>query len=110
MEPIERKVVVLRSSGGFSPFEDWLESLRDTSLVRAVYARLTRIRDGNFGDHKSVGDGVFEIRIHKGPGLRVYYGLEGSSLVVLLGGGEKNSQVHDIQRAKQLWRSYRYED
>jgi putative addiction module killer protein len=73
--------------------------------TRAIDARLARIRDGNFGDHKSVGEGVSELRIPKGPGLRVYYGLEGDTLVVLLGGGDKSTQEKDIREAQELWRN-----
>jgi putative addiction module killer protein len=80
------------------------------SFSRAVDARLTRVRDGNFGDHKSVGEGVFEIRIPKGPGLRVYYALDGDRMVILLGGGDKSTQSKDIKAAKELWRSYNNEN
>ena len=72
MEATPRKVVILRLDDGVSPFEDWLDNIRDSLLVRAIDSRITRVRDGNFGDHKSVGEGVFELRVHKGPGLRVY--------------------------------------
>ena len=91
---------------GSSPFEDWFDSLRDVLLQRAVDARIARIRDGNFGDHKGVGKGVFELRIHKGPGLRVYYGIKGRTVVILLGGGDKNSQSQAIRRAQELWKEY----
>ncbi len=70
-------------------------------------SRITRIRDGNFGDHKSVGEGVYELRIDKGPGLRVFYALDGENLVVLLGGGDKSSQDKKIEEAKYLWRKYK---
>jgi len=72
----------------------------------AVDTRLTRVRAGNFGDCKSVGGGVFELRIAFGPGLRVYYGLHGQQIVVLLGGGDKSSQARDIRRAQELWRQF----
>jgi hypothetical protein len=61
---------------------------------------------GNFGDHKALGSGVYELRIMKGPGLRVYYGLRGDEVVVLIGGGDKASQKKDIDKAKILWRRY----
>ena len=66
----------------------------------------TRLAVGNFGDHKAVGAGVFELRVSKGPGLRVYYGLKGNELVVLIGGGNKGSQRRDIAKAKELWRNW----
>ena len=72
-----------------------------------VDARLARVRAGNFGDCKSIGEGVFELRIHLGPGLRVYYALHGQQIVILLGGGNKRSQVRDIRRAQQLWKEFK---
>jgi len=75
-------------------------------MQAAVDARLARVRAGNFGDFKSVGGGVSELRIAFGPGLRVYYGLRGQQVVVLLGGGDKSSQRRDIRRAQQLWQQF----
>ncbi len=75
-------------------------------MQAAVDARLTRVRAGNFGDCKSVGGGVFELRIALGPGHRVYYGLQGQQVVILLGGGDKSTQGRDIRRAQQLWQQY----
>jgi len=77
--------------------------------MQAVDARLTRIRDGNFGDHKGVGEGVFELRISKGPGLRVYYAINNEEVVLLLGGGDKSSQKRDIEYVKKLWKEYKDE-
>jgi putative addiction module killer protein len=103
MQVKERRIIMLQLSNGKIPFESWYERL-DQISQRAVDARLTRIAVGNFGDHKSVGAGVFELRIPTGPGLRVYYGLKSNELVVLLGGGDKGSQRKDIDKAKELWR------
>ena len=106
MEARPRIVQTLVLDNCSCPFDEWLESLRDSAFQRAIDARLTRIRDGNFGDHKSVGEGVFELRVPKGPGLRVYYGLDGDTLVILLGGGDKSTQEKDIRQAQELWRAY----
>jgi putative addiction module killer protein len=95
---------MLQLSNGSVPFEVWYDKL-DQLLQRAIDARLTRLAVGNFGDHKSVGSGVFELRINRGPGLRVYYGLKGNDLVILIGGGHKGSQKSDIKKAKILWGS-----
>ncbi len=110
MEGKGREIVFLRLDNERSPFEDWLNGIKDLALVRAIDARITRIRDGNFGDHKSIGEGVFELRIPIGPGLRVYYGLDGEILVVLIGGGNKSTQERDIKQAKELWRQYKNEN
>ena len=101
----ERKIVMLRLDSGKVPFEAWHGKLA-TALQRAVDARLTRLAVGNFGDHKTLGFGVYELRIMKGPGLRVYYGLKGEEIIVLIGGGDKASQKKDIEKAKDLWRKY----
>ena len=90
---------------GKVPFESWHDKLA-IALQRAVDARLTRLAVGNFGDHKALGAGVYELRIMKSPGLRVYYGLKGNEIVVLIGGGDKASQRRDIEKAKELWRKY----
>ena len=106
IEGATRELVLLETLGGKLPFEEWLECIRDRSLQSAVDARLTRVAAGNFGDHKSVGKGVFELRIPKGPGLRVYYGLDGPKVVVLIGGGDKSTQSQDIRNAQKLWEEY----
>jgi putative addiction module killer protein len=88
------------------PFHDWLDSVRDRRAVGIVRARLNRIRVGNFGDCKAVGGGVEELRIDFGPGYRVYYGREGSVVVVLLCGGDKKTQAKDIAKAQEYWKEY----
>ena len=74
--------------------------------MAVIDARLARVRRGNFGDAKSVGDGVHELRIDFGPGYRVYFGREGSRIVILLCGGAKKSQQRDIATAKRYWKEY----
>lgn len=84
-------------------FNDWLDNLRDRQAYSRILQRLDQIKiNGNFGDHKSVGDGVSELRIHAGAGYRVYYTQRGGRLIILLAGGDKDSQTRDIARAKQL--------
>ncbi len=103
---IEQEIKKLELQNGSVPFDEWFDSLRDQRMQAAVDARLARVRAGNFGDCKSVGDGVFELRIAFGPGLRVYYGLHGRKIVVLIGGGDKRSQARDIRRAHELWQQF----
>lgn len=93
-----------------SPFAEWLNDLRDQTIRARVMVRINRVRLGNFGDCKPVGDGVLELRMMFGPGYRVYLAREGQSVVLLLCGGDKNSQDRDIERAKQHWNEYRSRD
>ena len=85
-------------------FDQWFSSLRDRQTARRIQARIDRAEDGNFGDHKSVGEGVFEMRIHHGPGYRVYFMLRGLEVVILLIAGDKSTQDKDIQIAQDMAR------
>lgn len=85
-------------------FDGWFASLRDKQSARRIQARIDRAEEGNFGDHKSVGEGVSEMRIHHGPGFRVYFTLRGLEIVILLAGGDKSSQIKDIELAHDLAR------
>ena len=101
-----REVVAFRARDGKVPFEDWLDDLNDNRAVARVLARLARVRQGNLGDCKSVGQGVSELRVDCGPGYRVYFGQKGHTLVVLLCGGNKRTQQRDIRLAKEFWKDY----
>ena len=83
-------------------FENWLDRLRDRSARYRIQARIDRLAGGNFGDFKSVGDSVQELRIDHGPGYRLYFIRRGNEIVVLLCGGDKASQERDIVRAKKI--------
>jgi putative addiction module killer protein len=83
-------------------FQDWLGSLRDGIAVKVIKRRIARVQIGLFGDGKSVGNGIRELRVDYGPGYRVYFARRGDMLVLLLCGGDKSSQRHDIARAKVL--------
>lgn len=85
-------------------FERWLKILRDLRAKVSILSRLERIEDGNFGDHKSVGGGVSELRVNVGQGYRVYYTVRRATVVVLLCGGTKSSQRRDIERARHVAR------
>lgn len=82
--------------------EKWLGKLRDQRARVAIAARIRRIEDGNFGDHKSVGGGVSELRIDVGKGYRVYYTIQSKVVVILLCGGDMSSQQKDKQLAQQM--------
>lgn len=83
-------------------FAEWLDSLSDPIAQKAIAKRLIRIAGGLLGDVKPVGDGVSELRIHTGPGYRLYLTRIGGTVVLLLCGGDKSSQRRDIARAKEL--------
>jgi putative addiction module killer protein len=85
-----------------SEFSDWLASLRDKQAVARIVTRVTRLRLGNSGDCKSVGEGVFELRFAFGPGYRAYFAYRGEQLILLLAGGDKSTQARDIAKAKNL--------
>ena len=92
---------------GSMPFTDWLRGLRDMRARAQIEVRLRRVSTGNFGDCKSVGEGVSELRIAVGSGYRVYYGKPGQTLVILLCGGDKSSQQANITDAKAYWADWK---
>jgi putative addiction module killer protein len=83
-------------------FDEWLASLKDRVGKAKITLRLQRLELGNEGDHASVGAGVSELRVHSGPGYRVYYKQTGRTIVVILCGGDKSTQDKDINRAKEM--------
>jgi len=87
-------------------FREWLNRLDDVKTRARIDARLLRARLGNLGDAKSVGGGVYELRLAFGPGYRIYFGLDGPRILVLLVGGDKGSQRADIKWAKLYWEDY----
>jgi len=102
-----RAIVAFRAKDGAVPFETWLDDLNDKQVVARVLARLARVRQGNLGDCKSVGEGVSELRVDYGPGYRIYFGQRGHTIVVLLCGGDKRTQARDIRLAKQYWHEFK---
>lgn len=102
----QQEVVTYRTNDGKRPFKDWLLRLRDEIGRAKIRARIARIQCGNFGECKSVGHGVQELKIRWGPGYRVYFGRDGNRIVVLLCGGDKSTQSKDIRLAQKYWKEY----
>ena len=90
-------------------FDDWFSKLKDRQAALRIQVRIDRIEDGNFGDCKPVGEGVSEMRIHYGPGYRVYFIQQGFEIVVLIAGGDKSTQQKDIDRSLELARALKKE-
>jgi len=109
MDSSEKQVRIYRLPQGVVPFLEWLQGLRDQQARQRIQARIARVRLGNMGDTRSVGEGVHELKVDHGPGYRIYFGQEGNELVILLCGGDKRTQNADIQTAKQYWSNYKRE-
>jgi putative addiction module killer protein len=94
---------------GKEPFEDWVQKLdvSDRAVIDAYIDRFAA--GGSVRNIKALKEGVFEIKIKRGPGYRVYFGLEKKNLVLLIAGGDKTTQFKDIEKAKRLWRQYAQE-
>jgi putative addiction module killer protein len=88
---------------GSAPFLEWLSNLRDRNAHARISARLNRVKLGNFGVVKALGDGVNELKIDYGPGYRLYYAMNSRTVVLLLIGGDKSTQSQDIKLAKTYW-------
>jgi putative addiction module killer protein len=93
-------------SSGKAPAKDWLNSIKDKLTQAILFKRIRQASLGNFGDHKSIGHGVFEMRVDYGPGFRIYYGIHNDEIILLLMGGSKKTQTNDIEKAKTYWASW----
>lgn len=91
---------------GYSRYARWFERLNAHAAAK-VATSLVRMEQGNLSNIKGVGGGVYECRLHFGPGYRVYFGKDGDTLIVLLGGGTKRRQSKDIATAQDSWREYK---
>lgn len=102
------EVGFLEIAKGKCPFLDWEKKL-DKSIRGAVRVRINRLRLGNFGDCKTIkgSTSLYEVRIHLGPGYRLYFGKVKETLIIILCGGDKGTQQRDIQKAKEYWQLYK---
>lgn len=106
-EAVPRQVEDYVSSDGKDIFQDWIDDLSDQRARVLIDKTIAKVRLGNLGDHKSVGDGVQEIRLNFGPGYRIYFAEHGNSLVILLCGSTKRRQQQVIVEAKRYWKDWK---
>jgi putative addiction module killer protein len=104
MEEID--IEIYETPSGKRPFEIWVKEIKEIHTRAKIRTRLDRLKLGNFGDCKTLQEGVCELRIHYGPGIRIYYGKIGNKVVLLLCGGDKSSQDKDIEKAKEYFKDY----
>lgn len=104
---MEYTLKVYESLNGAQPLMDWLRGLKDLKARTAIRMRLDRMKLGNFGQCEPVGEGVSEMKIDLGPGYRVYFGMIGRTIVLLLCGGDKKTQNKDIRHALDYFRDHK---
>ena len=100
-------VVAYVDENGREPYTDWLASLKDEKTRERIRVRIRRLESGLYGDCESVGKGVLELRLFFGAGYRVYFAEDDGNIVILLCGGDKNSQKRDIKTAKAYWQEHK---
>lgn len=102
---MKKTLFAYKQKNNKEPFKEWIYSLKDNTDRARIFARLKRVEEGNYGDHKRFS-GILELRCHFGKGYRIYCGEDGDTLVVLLIGGDKSTQYKDIQKAVEYWEDY----
>ncbi len=107
MESNSKQIILYADENSNEPFQAWIDQLRDKQGRRRIINRLLRVQQGNYGDVEPIGDGLSELRLFFSPGYRVYFGEDAGSIVVILCGGDKNSQNRDIEKAKTYWKEYK---
>ena len=100
------EIEIYQTDTGKKPFGDWFDDIREIHTRAKILTRLDRLKLGNFRDCKTIGDGVNELRIHYGPGIRIYYARVENTIILLLCGGDKGSQARDISKAKEYLKDY----
>lgn len=96
-----------KTENGKEPFTEWVESLKDKIALAQVNNRVRRLALGHYGDCKRIAKDIFELRIHYGSGLRVYFAEQNQTVIILLLGGNKGSQKRDIKKAITYWQDYK---
>ncbi len=100
------EVFFYRQPNGATPFQKWFERL-DRMPASKIHVALARMESGNFSDSKHLKGGLWERRIHSGPGYRFYYAMHKRRYIILLNGGTKRTQAADIRKARRMWYEYK---
>ena len=101
-----KKLKIYETSEGTRLYSEWLNKLRDVSAVARIRARIDRIEEGNLGQYKALGTGLFDLKFDFGPGYRISFAVDGDIIILLLSGGDKGSQRRDIEKARKYWTDY----
>lgn len=107
MESFPYTLIYYLTEAGGKPFNEWLNGLQDITARQKIRIRLDRVRLGNLGKNRSLGEGVHELKIDYGPGYRVYYAIEKKTVILLLMGGDKSSQDKDIALVQKYWQDHK---
>lgn len=105
MENTPLEILVFEDESGKEPFSEWLHSC-DKTVRAKIFSRLDRLEQGHWGDWKSVGNKLFELRMHFGSGYRIYLGKINNTVVLLLTAGKKSTQKQDIKKANKYWKIF----
>ena len=104
---MSKNIRLYKTPGGKEPFAQWLKKIKDPITYARILRRIDRLELGNYGDYKSLGDGIYELRLAFGSGYRVYFAEEGDVTILLLVGGDKSSQSKDIKKAREYWQEFK---
>jgi putative addiction module killer protein len=102
-----RKAIIYETEEGKWPFELWVNKLKDVVGQAKVLTRIERAEAGNLGNHRELGNELYELKESYGPGYRIYFSIDKKALILLLIGGTKGSQDSDIQKARKYWEDYK---
>ena len=103
MQVKERSIEYYKTPGGKEPAKDWMSSVKDNLTQAILYKRIRQAGLGQFGKTRSLGSGVHEMKIDYGPGYRIYFGIHGDEIIIILMAGSKRTQQSDIEKAKTYW-------
>lgn len=106
MEAQPKEIKNYQTVDGRSPFAEWLNSLRDRKAKVIIEKRLERVALGNLGNYRSLGEAICELKIDYGSGYRIYFVQVGTTIIILLCGGDKSTQEEDILKAREYWKDY----